>query len=391
MRYIGNKTKLLAFIGEFLDELELHEGRALDAFAGTASVGSYLKSRGLEVDACDILSSSYVFQRAYIVANGYPTFPGLVEDRKFLLAREQEVFRRRVESRFQGQGELFGAPPSEARVLEEVLVYLDTVLSPRVGFVTEHYSAPRDDPQDARMYFTAANGQRIDSVRTQLHEWHEAGRIGDEECYLVLASLLEASDSVANTTGVYAAFVKTWQGNALRPMTLALPAIVPSTDQSCRAFQGDINKLIGSLGHYDLLYLDPPYNTRQYSAYYHIPEVIAEGWFESTPDLRGKTGLVPDEHKKSAWSTKRGCVAALENLLQEAPAEHVLLSYNNEGIIPESEIERVFRSIGIADTYRRVGRSYKRYRADRDREERQYKSDETTEFLYYVRLGRSAP
>ncbi len=103
MRFIGNKTKLLAFIGEFLDELNIREGRALDAFAGTASVGSYLKLRGFEVDSCDILSSSYVFQRAYVVANRFPTFEGLADDAGFQHARTDAEFRTRVESRFKGQ------------------------------------------------------------------------------------------------------------------------------------------------------------------------------------------------------------------------------------------------------------------------------------------------
>ncbi len=169
------------------------------------------------------------------------------------------------------------------------------------------------------------------------------------------------------------------------PHTCA-PQVVAASDLNCRAYQGDINGLVGSLGHYDLLYLDPPYNTRQYSAYYHVPEVIAEGWFEGEPDLRGKTGLIPDEHKKSDWSTREGCVPALAELLYRADATHVVLSYNNEGIIPETEIERIFRSVGISDTYRRVGRSYKRYRADRDSKQRQYKADQTTEYLYYARL-----
>lgn len=366
--------------------MNIRQGRALDAFAGTASVGSYLKSRGFEVNACDILSTSYVFQRAYIVANAYPPFIGLAEDEGFQEARARDEFRRRVESRFKGQGDLFGARPAEARALEEVLAHLDTVLPPEASFITEHYSAPREATDGARMYFTEENGKRIDAVRVRLHEWLQREAITEDEFYLLLASLLEAADSVANTTGVYAAFVKTWQGNALRPITLPLPAVVASPDLNCRAYKGDINKLLESLGHFDLLYLDPPYNTRQYSAYYHVPEVIAEGWFERAPDLRGKTGLIPDEHKKSEWSTREGCVPALEELLQHADATHVLLSYNNEGIIPETEIERIFRSVGDSDTYRRVGRSYKRYRADRDSEDRQYKGDETTEFLYYVRL-----
>lgn len=227
VRYIGNKTKLLSFIGDFLDEMNIREGRALDAFAGTTSVSSYLKRRGFEVDACDILSTSYVFQRAYIVPNAYPSFEGLTGDGGLTEVRNDSEFRQRVESRFEGQGDLFGSLPSEAKALEEALVYMDTFLPPQASFVTDHYSAPLDATEGARMYFTEDNAKRIDAIRVQLYEWIHRGLIAEDEFYLLLASLLEAADSVANTTGVYAAFVKTWQSNAVRPLTLALPKSLP--------------------------------------------------------------------------------------------------------------------------------------------------------------------
>ena len=60
MRYIGNKTKLLPFIAGALDRLDLPQPtRALDAFAGTAAVGTFLKSRGATVVGCDLMTFSY--------------------------------------------------------------------------------------------------------------------------------------------------------------------------------------------------------------------------------------------------------------------------------------------------------------------------------------------
>ena len=386
MRYIGNKTKLLSFIGSFLDEMNIRHGRALDAFAGTAAVGSYLKARGFAVDTCDVLSSSYVFQRAYVTTNVYPCLSELNHDPSFHRARSDAVFRRRVESRFGGQRDFFDDSPTGTRRLDEVLVYLDTVLSSQQSFITREFSSPEDSSGDGRMYFTEQNAQHIDAIRLCLQDWLATRQLTEDEFYVLLAALLEAADRVANTTGVYAAFVKTWQSNARRSLLLTLPAVVPSETLQCRAFQGDINTLVSDLGSYDLLYLDPPYNTRQYSSYYHVPEIIAEGWHDGTPPLRGKTGLIPDDHKKSMWSTRRGCVSALETLLERAEARHVLMSYNNEGIIPEAEIERIFKAVGVQSTYRRVGQTYKRYRADSDSDSRQYTGDVTTEFLYYIRL-----
>jgi adenine-specific DNA-methyltransferase len=241
------------------------------------------------------------------------------------------------------------------------------------------------------MYFTLDAARRIDGIRTQLHDWHAAGAITDDEYYILLAALLEAADAVANTTGVYAAYIKSWQSNALRGLRLRLPTIVPSAPAvhrgraRCEAHQGDVSALAPALGRFDLLYLDPPYNTRQYSAYYHIPELIARGWFGDPPVLRGKTGLLPDA-KKSEWSTRAGCVAALDRLLEAADADHVVLSYNSEGIIPESEITRIFRAHGRRGTYRRITRTYQRYRSDRPSASRRYTSDSVREHLYCVRL-----
>src|ERR1700686_2393909 len=69
MRYIGNKTRLLPFILPTLRRSGIDVGSAHDAFAGTASVSRALKKKGWRVHSSDLLMSSYVFQRAYVVAD----------------------------------------------------------------------------------------------------------------------------------------------------------------------------------------------------------------------------------------------------------------------------------------------------------------------------------
>lgn len=386
MRYIGNKTKLLSFIGEFLDENGITSGRALDAFAGTASVGSFLKRKGFDVTACDIMTFSYVFAQAYIVTDEYPQFAGVCDDAEFQAQRSTPEFRAAFEARFSGQGDLFGQGYPGQRSLHETLLFLDTFLSPCESFITQHYSAEDASNDGDRMYFTRENATIIDAIRHRVEDWKNSGLITYDEYYVLLAALIEAADSVANTTGVYAAYVKTWQANARRKLKLLTPELVVGTGQNCAAIQGDINSVIESVGNLDLLYLDPPYNTRQYSGYYHVPEVIARGWFDHMLELRGKTGLIQDDDKKSNWSRKDKCVLALRDLLQRVNTRHVLMSYNSEGIIPELEIERIFRQVGRPGSYQRVGRGYQRYRSDSNHENRRYKRDSVTEFLYYVQL-----
>jgi adenine-specific DNA-methyltransferase len=268
----------------------------------------------------------------------------------------------------------------DAPALADIVAYLNG-LDPLPDFVHRHFSPEGSGGREhGRMYFTPENAARIDHIRNRIEEWRRAGRIGDDAFHLLLAALLEAADAVANTTGVYASFVKSWQPNARRRLRLKVPAI--HEGNGCRAERKDALELVADLEPFDLLYLDPPYNNRQYPGYYHVPELIAEGWFDGEPELRGKTGLAPDTEKRSDWSRAGKCEEAFETLVATARWRHLVMSYNDEGIIPEATIERVLREHGRKGTYRRYSRSYKRYRSDADSEERKYKGDRVSEYLY---------
>jgi adenine-specific DNA-methyltransferase len=392
MRYIGNKTKLRGFIGSVLDDLNLRGGTAADPFAGTASVAQYLKSRGFQTASSDIMTYSYVLQRAYVELDVMPRFARVLQlDPEVPKAARRADFRTLVASRFQTQEDLFSAPASRADGLHQILVYLDSYLDPATSFVSREFSASEAelDTDGGRMFFTLANGRRIDAIRLKLHEWRGAELLSEDEYYLLLSCLIEAADSVANTTGVYAAFVKSWQGNAVKPLRFSEPELVIDTGLQCRADQLDANQFVRRLGYVDVVYLDPPYNTRQYSSYYHVPELLALGWFENEPALRGKTGLIPDTDRKSKWSVGGECVAAFRDLISSVNARYVLLSYNNEGIIPPEAVEEVFGEFGEPGSFNKYAVDYARYRSDRDHEQRVYKADVVTEFVYTIEMKRA--
>src|SRR5690606_8395661 len=112
-----------------------------------------------------------------------------------------------------------------------------------------------------------------DEIRETIEAWRRDGCIDDDFYHLLIAALIEAADRVANTTGVYAAFVKTWQANALRRLELRPPTLVPGAGSTAR--RADALDVVAALEPFELLYLDPPYNARQYAGYYHVPELIA--------------------------------------------------------------------------------------------------------------------
>jgi adenine-specific DNA-methyltransferase len=367
MRYIGNKTRLLPFILGAIRKLGIESGTAHDAFAGTAAVGRALKGAGWRVASSDLMSYSEVFQQAYVVATSIPSFREL--------ARHEPSVRRAVKDA-QPDPEL----PPAVTALRAVGEWLTSGIPDERGFVTEHFS-----PAGGRMYFSEENASRIDAARRALHEWRGSGWIDEAAYFILLAALIEGADRVANTAGVYAAYIKSWQPNARRPLAI-VPEIPTAGPRGATAHLADATDLASRLGTIDLLYIDPPYNARQYSGYYHIPEVIARGWFDERLTLRGKTGLLDSNGQRSAWCSPRRVRNALVELLAATGARHVLVSYNSEGLLPDADLRAVLEEASVDGKVRRVSKTYRRYRADADSETRRYKAGEVKELLYYARL-----
>jgi adenine-specific DNA-methyltransferase len=138
----------------------------------------------------------------------------------------------------------------------------------------------------------------------------------------------------------------------------------------------DANELIEEV-ECDVLYLDPPYNHRQYGANYHVLETIAA---YDHPELRGVTGM--RDYPRSRYCKPSGARGALEHLITSARARHILMSYNDEGVLSLEEIRRILSLRGEPKTF---SHAYSRFKADSNRE---YKRDATVEYLHYVRVVR---
>ncbi|OLE15863.1 MAG: hypothetical protein AUG20_02090 [Gemmatimonas sp. 13_1_20CM_3_60_15] len=341
MRYIGNKTRLLPFILRTLDKEGIDAGVVHDAFAGTASVGRALKERGWRVYGSDLLMSSYVFQRAYVVADS--------------------------------------ADPA----VEEMARGLSRI-SPSEGFISRHFSPAGDATSAGRMYFTPENAARIDAARDQLDSWRRSGSVSEDAYYLLLAGIIEGADRVANTAGVYASYMKRWQPNAKRAFAVSVESTV--SGRPATAYLMDAAEAAKSIGEVDLIYIDPPYNSRQYVAYYHIPEILARGWSGSEPAIRGKVGLLAGSEGRSQWSHGRRVQKLFTALLSASGARHALVSFNSEGHLAPEKLETLLRKAAVDGKVSHLTQRYRRYRADSDHEGRQYHADSAQEHLYLVRL-----
>ena len=342
MRYIGNKTRLLPFILRTLERSGIGVGSVHDSFAGTASVSRALKEKGWRVHSSDLLMSSYVFQRAYVVAE---TADPLLSDMADALAS----------------------------------------LSPLEGFISEHFSPSRRSGASLRMYFTTENAGRIDAAREELEIWRKAGTISEDSYYLLLAAIIEGADRVANTAGVYASYMKRWQPNAKRRFEV-VPEKPIKGAQPAEATLMDATEAAKAIGEVDLLYIDPPYNSRQYVAYYHIPEILARGWSDSAPAIRGKVGLLAGEEGRSQWSHGRRVQKLFSTLLAATGARHALISFNSEGHLAPDALLSLLTKASADGKVAHFTQRYRRYRADSEREGRHYHRNMALEHLYLVRL-----
>lgn len=363
MNYIGSKQSLLKFIEQSVREVGIHGGVFCDLFAGTSVVGHHFKRLGFRIIANDWQEYALVFAKTLVENGQWPRFLGL------------QIELNTFQPELHGQQPLFDNVPEEQRPLYNVLQYLNHL--PGVnGFIYKNYCPGGTD--SARRYYTDNNGRLCDAIRLKLNEWRNAKKISEMEFFILLASLLDAIDRVANTASVYGAFLKHFKPTACKPLQLRpLPLIAGYGSQ---AYKQDANELAREI-ECDVLYLDPPYNTRQFSANYHILETIAA---YDNPPLVGKTGLRPTGHQKSRFCSRRKAREALREIINGASARHIFLSYNDEGIVSHSELEQIFRGMALR-RYHVFKKPHPRFRADIDRENRHYAPrEQVTEYLFYV-------
>jgi len=311
MNYIGSKLKLSSWIEEEIRGVvgdDLSQKTFCDIFAGTGIIGRIFKLHVKKVISNDLEHYSFVLNKNSIGNSS--------------VIEEKEKYMQ----------ELNALP-----LIENGFIYQNYCISSGSG----------------RQYFSDENGKKIDTIRAKIQEWHESAEISDNLYYFLLASLVESADKVANTASVYGAFLKHIKRSALKKLVLEA-AHFSHDDNTHEVFNKESNALIKEISG-DILYLDPPYNHRQYSANYHLLNTITL-FDDFTP--KGKTGL--REYNRSDYCKKQGVHERFEELINHAKFQYIFLSYNNKGLMSKEEIKNIMQKYG---KYTLKTKAYQKFKA----------------------------
>lgn len=346
MRYIGNKLNLLYFIYSVVEENKLSKNIFCDIFSGTTNVSKFFKKKGFKIITNDFMTYSYVFERAYICNNKIPSFYHLSK-----LIKKPDIFK--------------------------VINYLNE-LKGKKGFFYKNYCLEGTKKSKfQRNYFSTENVKKIDAIRDKIEKWKNKKLITEDEFYILVCSLLEIIPSVSNVAGTYGAFLKINDQRMFKPLLLEVPTLI-ETDINHECYKEDSNKLIKKISS-DILYIDPPYNNRQYAPNYHILESVAV-WDKKI--MNNKTGLRPYENQKSDYCSSIKCVEAFRELIENAKCKFILVSYNAEGIIPYNKMKKILSKKGKVKIY---SKDYRRYKSNSNGNN--YKK-QLKELLFFVRVKK---
>ncbi len=266
-RYLGNKHKLIQFIRNVVQKECGAITSFCDLFAGTGAVGHGFNEPQLKVISNDILYANYVCLKSFLyLSHG---ISGITEK----------------------------------------LSHLNNLPYDSDNYFSLHFGDT---------YFSLDNARKIGAIREEIEKIYES----EIEREILLCSLIYATDKVANTVGHYDAFCKKLEN--LRPLTLLMPNVQHQNNAQNEIYNLDASTLIKKV-ECDVLYLDPPYNSRQYSDTYHILENLSE-WKE--PEVSGIAKKMNRDHKKSQYCLK-SATKAFSELIKSANCQHILLSYNN--------------------------------------------------------------
>lgn len=269
-RYLGNKYKLLSFITEIVNCECKGFNTIADVFSGTGSVASAFLDK--KVITNDIMYSNYICNYAWFGAEAY----------------------------------------SKNKIIDIIIKYNSLKINEQ-NYMTQNFS---------NTFFSLKDCAKIGYIREDINNLFKNEEINSRERAILITSLLYAMDKIANTCGHYDAYRK--GATFEKKLELYVPTPNNNNNENNMCFNIDANELVKSI-EVDLIYIDPPYNSRQYCDAYHLLENVAR-W--EKPLVHGVARKMDRTALKSNYCTINA-TAAFEKLIDDINAKYILFSYNN--------------------------------------------------------------
>lgn len=273
-RYIGSKTNLLTNIEDIISKYFKNSNFVLaDIFSGTGVVAEYFYEKGNKVIVNDNLYSNYVSYMTWMSSGIYDK-DKIIE----ILYEYSNLDSNKIE---------------------------DNYFSKTFG----------------NKYFHNNDAKIIGYIREDLE--NRKKELSEREYYIVLSSLIYETDKIANTCGHFESFLN--KAPIEKGIKLRVPEIFESKNNDNEIYCMDANELAKKIKA-DVVYIDPPYNARQYVNFYHVLENLAR--WEKPTDLEGNSMKFKRNHLKSDYSKSRAPFV-FKDLIDSLDAKLIVVSYNN--------------------------------------------------------------
>lgn len=269
-RYLGNKFKLLPFIDRIVKQECKNINTVADIFAGTGVVCSLFKGKKLILN--DLLYSNYITYDAW-----------------------------------------FGSEYVDKVKLYSLIKNYNDVNVTEDNYMSDNFS---------NTFFSESDCKKIGYIRENINTLYDDGYINKREKEVLITTLLYAMDRVANTCGHYDAYIR--NSKFEKKLELYMLEVSNENNPNNVFYQEDANELVKTI-EADLVYIDPPYNSRQYCDAYHLLENVAL-W--EKPKVEGVARKMDRSKLKSKYCTN-SAVKVFEDLIRNIKAKYILLSYNN--------------------------------------------------------------
>ena len=314
-RYLGNKNSIadhiLREVGRFCQPGDI----VCDIFSGTISMSMALKRSGYRVVSNDISIFSYHYANCYLRNNTIPAFDlGLLgingADYENIAQEVIEKKKDEVGFSFLRNQQLYELYKN----LIIVLVYLERIETTDIAkefqahYIYNTYTEKGENSyfrslrgtEGHRRFFTPANGKRIDNILNKIREWNDNQLLSEVQYSLLISILCESIEKIINTQGTYHDFQRElYDERALHDLTLRIPPfddVISTQNEHIIGRAQDSLRFIKEVPDHRLLYLDPPYNFRQYTSYSFMLNLICnyctiknlDEYFKSVEFVRGQ-------------------------------------------------------------------------------------------------------